>query len=483
MKKTKHKAPTDCMICGFHEERPWHFSKHVLSKHGLTAQQYTIKYLRGGNEPNCLECGARTRYCTFAFKDYCKEHSYIAEAKGGAKGGKAPAWNKGLTVETDERIKQHVFFGQENPFFGKKHTEEAKKSNADKHRLPEEEFNKRVNLRSTKFKCLSTYADYKYRQGQKLLFQCVDCLNAGRDTIIQHTLFNFERNPICKVCHPGGSKEQLDIASFINTFGFNVIYNDREVIGPKELDIYVPEAKLAIEYNSFYYHSHCAEDARKERHLEKTVMAQWAGTNLIHVFQDEWLNKQSIVKSMITYRLKKISTRIYARDCELVDVSSAEANRFFDANHIAGYCKADIARIGLQYNGVLVSLASFRKPFHKKRYEGVVEMARFASSCDVVVIGGLSKIIARAKVLCKEMGYKGIITYADLRYGKGSSYLQAGFEDVGWTGLSYDYNDGANRFSRFKFRAHGGLTEKQVAEAAGVKKIYGCGSMKYLMMF
>jgi hypothetical protein len=84
-----------------------------------------------------------------------------------------------------------------------------------------------------------------------------------------------------------------------------------------------------------------------------------------------------------------------------------------------------------------------------------------------------------AKILAKEKMFKSILTYADLRYGKGDCYALAGFIYTGWTGLSYDYNDGSKRYGRFKFRATKTMTESEVAKAAGVRRIYGCGNNRF----
>lgn len=478
--------PVDCAVCGHHEERPWHFSRHVLTNHGLTAKQYTVKYLRGGKEPLCIECGAQTRYCTFAYKDYCKEHSYLAESKGGKIGGVIKkTWNKDKTKETHVSLAQmsEARMGEKNHFFGKKHTEEAKQSNANKHRLSEAEFNRRINSRPERFKCISSYTDYRFRQGQKLLFQCQECLTAGRQTIIEHTLFNFERNPICNICHPGGSKEQLEIADFIKSLGFDVIYNDRTAIAPKELDIFIPSKKLAIEYNSFYYHSYSENDKRKDRHYEKTAASENVGINLVHIFQDEWLSKHEIVKSMISHRLGVVKRRIFARKCSVKEIDKHTAKTFLDANHIAGIVPA-FCHLGLFLNEELISVLSLRRPFNKKyRTENVAEIARFASALNTSVVGGLGKLMKAAMQKCINVGFHGILSYADLRYGRGHCYERVGLQYIGRTGLSYDYNDGTRRMGRAKYQAQHGKSEIEVANDAGVKRIYGCGSNIYMMKF
>ncbi len=480
--KSDHKT---CLICGHSEELPKKLANHIKSAHKLKSIDYTIKHILKGVDPKCPECGVQPRYTSFMFKTYCRDHSSIAESKGGAKGGKIKiTHNKGKTKETYEVEMRHSLSitGEKNHFFGKQHTEETKTSIANSKRLSEEEFNNRVSAMPNRFLCLSRYEDYQYRQGQKLLFKCQECSTVGRNTVVEHTLSNFERNPICKICHPGGSKEQLEIADFIKSFGFNIEYNDRKAIAPKELDIYVPEKKFAVEYNSFYYHSFSDEDKREDRHLEKTRLCESAGIDLIHIFQDEWLYKKEIVKSMIAYRLGKAKHRIYARDCTIKQLDSRTCRAFFDNNHIAGYSRAGIVALGLFYKNELVSAMSLRKPFMQQKYIDKAEMARFASKINTVVIGGLAKLLKSALKICKKLNYNGILTYADLRYGRGKGYEKVGFKSIGWTGLSYDYTDGTKRYSRFKFRANKQfqLSEAEVAINAGVNKIYGCGSNRFL---
>lgn len=304
---------------------------------------------------------------------------------------------------------------------------------------------KRVTSHPHNFVCLSSYTDYRYRQGQKLLFKCLDCEKNGKETITEHTLFNFERNPICKICNPGGSKEQLEIADFIKSLGFDVIYNDRTAISPKELDVYVPSKKFAIEYDSFYWHSWSEEDPREDRHLEKTLACEKNGITLIHVFQDEWLQKRHIIESMITHRLGVTPRKIYARKCELRSLDSKSARTFFEINHIAGYARAGIACFGLYFADELVAAMSFRKPFHRDAYAGKAEMSRFATLSGVAVTGGMRKLLRAGVKACKCAGYDGILTYADMRYGQGKSYLDAGMCLKGRTPPGYDYHDGVKR--------------------------------------
>lgn len=124
--KTTH---TKCAECGFQALNGKKLTFHISSAHGMKAEDYTAKYLYDDERPLCPACGQNTRYVAFTFNSYCKDHSYIAESKGGKKGGQAPAWNHGLTKETDERVATQALniTGEKNHFYGRKHTDTTKR--------------------------------------------------------------------------------------------------------------------------------------------------------------------------------------------------------------------------------------------------------------------------------------------------------------------------------------------------------------------
>lgn len=64
-----------------------------------------------------------------------------------------------------------------------------------------------------------------------------------------------------------------------------------------ELDIYIPEIKLGIEYNGVYWHSTMYKD--KFYHSDKVRFARNAGIKLIQIFEDAWLSEQEKCKDII----------------------------------------------------------------------------------------------------------------------------------------------------------------------------------------
>jgi hypothetical protein len=188
---------------------------------------------------------------------------------------------------------------------------------------------------------------------------------------------------------------------------------------------------------------------------------------------------------MIQHRLGIFTEKLDARKLQVVSISSHEAKKFFDENHLEGHV------VGSKYLALIkptskeiVAAISLRKPFHKK-YENCLELGRCCAKIGFSVRGWLGKLTSAAKNHAKSLGVNKLITYVDLRVGAGSGYQAAGWHlfEVGkiprfwWTDYSVRYN-------RFKFRADSkaGMSQKQVAVAAGVSKIHGMPNSLYVTM-
>ena len=98
----------------------------------------------------------------------------------------------------------------------------------------------------------------------------------------------------------GKSYKEIDIANFIRSFyNGQVNLNDRKAIRPKEIDVYLPELKLGIEYNGSYWH--CIENGTpKDLHLKKSLLCRSKGIRLIHIYEFEDFEEQKqLLKDLI----------------------------------------------------------------------------------------------------------------------------------------------------------------------------------------
>jgi hypothetical protein len=451
-------------------------STHIKHTHSMKAEEYTVKFLCGNSKPMCPVCGDPTRYVAYSFKKYCAKHSREAEVAGGRQGGKAQAWSKGLTKKTDARLAAQALkvSGTLNPFYGKRHKHETLEAMAVSKRLNETELIKRTSHRSD-FEMVTSPEEYTSRQLQYLIFRCKKCA-----TECKKTLQAFERGSLCDVCYPQASIPQLEIAEFIKSiYSGNVVICDRTVIGPMELDIWLPELRIAIEYHGLFWHSGGLNDQYdRRRHRQKYVMCRDKGIKLIQLFSDEWRDHRSASESIIRHAIGRDQYRLNARDCSTVTINPEQSRQFLTMNHMAGYVQAKhhIALIHPAHG--IVAVASSRRPIQKKWGDNVIELARMAFAPGIRVRGGVSKLIAGLRRLLPEAS--GMLSYAELRYGEGQCYQACGFIRMPDVENNYWYTDGISRYDRFKYRAQSPLTEKQVAEAANVRPVYGCGNAVYV---
>lgn len=379
-------------------------------------------------------------------------------------------WNKGLSHKTEPRL-----VPVSNALKAYFKNREAGR------RISIEDLSKRVARFDDMFELVSDLNDYRQRRVARLDFKCKIC-----DTVQSKSLAMLEECPVCFHCNPRylTSKGQQEVLDFIISLSVDCELNNSTVIGPKHLDIYVPSKMFAIEFNGCYYHSTNFSDD-KNYHQNKTDMCRAKGITLFHLFDDEWRNKRPLVEGMIKHRLGVDIETINARKClvEVVDIKTSKL--FFDANHLDGGLSSCLITLALSFNGRHVAMMALRKPFQKKKYPGVLEVGRNCSLLGTNVRGWLGKLTAAAKKVAIERSFIKLMTYVDTRLGTGNAYKLASWQENELSSsIRFWWTDGIQRFDRFKFRADRarGLTQKQVAEATGVTRIFGCKNLRFTII-
>jgi len=315
----------------------------------------------------------------------------------------------------------------------------------------------------------------------------------GHDYIINSSLFSNRvkcKTELCTICNPINqhtSGLEIQLLSFIEENYTGVIEtSDRDVIKPLELDIYLPNLKLAFEFNGLYWHNELNKD--NNYHLNKTDNCFKKGVQLTHIWEDDWLYKQDIVKSIILNKIGKTPNRIYARKCEIKVIEDNKLIRkFLDDNHLQGFVGSSI-KLGLYYENELVSLMTFgkkRKSQNSSSVEGEFELIRFCNKLNTNVIGGASKLF---KHFTKNYFFKKIISYADRSHSNGKLYENLGFELSHISKPNYYYVvDGVRKY-RFGYRkdvlVKEGFdldkSEHQIMIERGIYRIYNSGNYKYI---
>jgi len=292
----------------------------------------------------------------------------------------------------------------------------------------------------------------------------------------------------CPKCSNGGtSKHELEIKDFIKSLKLKINENERNIIKPLELDIFIPSHNLAIEFNGVYWHSE--EYVNSDYHLNKTKLCESKNIKLIHIFEDEWVLKKDIVKSRLKNILGLTENKIYARKCTIKEVSSKETKKFLNNNHIQGNVNSKI-RVGLYFNNELVSMMTFgklRKILGSKSIENKYELLRFCNKLDTIVIGGADKLL---KYFIKLYEPNEIISYADRRWSQGNLYEKLNFKFIHNTKPNYYYLINKKRENRFNYRkdilVKQGFdinkTEHEIMLERNIYRIYDCGNKKYSLI-
>ena len=222
-------------------------------------------------------------------------------------------------------------------------------------------------------------------------------------------------------------------------------HSNRKILNGKEIDIWVPEYNLGIEYHGLYWHSSVSNDRRV---FEKCKEAEKSGVKLLQFWSSEVHNKHDIVMSIISANIGK-NVRLFARKCHVRNLSSGEHSEFCSENHLQGSAGASV-RLGLFHEDELVSVMSFGKSRYGKKFEW--EMIRFCNKKFVTVVGGASKLW---KHFLKTFSPSSVVTYADARISNGNLYKKLGFEFSHHSAPNYFYTKDFKKLeSRVKYQKH-----------------------------
>lgn len=100
------------------------------------------------------------------------------------------------------------------------------------------------------------------------------------------------------------SKGEKELCNFIKSIYFReVLENTRKFIGGKELDIYLPELKLAFEYNGEYWHK-IHEEKEPGYHKNKQKACEENGVKLIEIWENDWKKNNQQIKDLISKHLQ-----------------------------------------------------------------------------------------------------------------------------------------------------------------------------------
>lgn len=273
------------------------------------------------------------------------------------------------------------------------------------------------------------------------------------------------------------------IQDWLNSFGFNFQLNKL-----LELDLYDESKKLAIGYCGLHLHNEFSPDFSLETRMlfyKKYKKCLEQGIQFLTIFSDEWEKRELQCKGHISSILGINDIRIYARKCEIKEISKETGKQFFQNYHIQGKNRLGKVFFGLFYNNELCGVISLGR--HNRQVDALV-LDRLCFKSGYQIIGGASKLFSKCILWAKERGHKEIISFSDNRWSLGKVYTSLNFEMETDYRPDYSYvnikspNERLSKQSQKKsiVNCPENMTEYDWAHARGLARIWDCGKKKWV---
>lgn len=483
-------------------------ASHLLKKHNKTVKDNTLARLgkTKSDIPSCRFCGKPVVVTVKGFSDICLSkdckdkltHLHKSEAVSRqqhdlAKAGKHRFQRKNLARDENGKSVKHIQLAINQV---KRGIHPFQKQNRPKTETGKDLYVHNANILRALGHAKNTelftkeYLEANFvKNGRFLIGECMRFFNYSYPMVNR---FKARAGILVPNKHENLGAQQLQISNFIRSiYSGDIIENSHDVIPPYEIDIYLPEKKIAIEFDGLMYHSMGlqfpaqTDDRLVNYHLLKTELCEKEGIHLLHIFENEWIDKPDIWKSVISNKLGLSASRINARDCDVREIPAPY--NFFSVNHLQGTMPSAKVSVGLFFDEELVSAMSFGKP----RYSDVAdwELLRFCNKLGCSVPGAASKMLKHFR-----KNHAGtIVSYANRRWSGGSLYEKLGFVRISVSDPGYYYflpkDFVLHHRSQFQKHKLPGLLQnfdKSLSETEnmfnnGYRKIYDCGSLTYYL--
>lgn len=276
----------------------------------------------------------------------------------------------------------------------------------------------------------------------------------------------------------GTSQGEIELYEYISSLGFDVM-RDRSILDDKQqIGCFVPDKQIGFEYNGLYWHSDSF--LSPSYHLNKLKNANRNNIDLVQIFEDEWLEKKDICKSIISSKLGKNAT-VYARKCEIRDVDVKTSKKFLDEHHLQESPNSIKYSFGLFHNDELVCLLTYGI-HHRLRAMDSLVLNRLCTKSFINVVGGASKLFKHS---LKILPNRKIISWSDKRWSTGNIYRSLGFELEDTLKPDYWYIKSQKRYPKQRFQKKmidcpDDMTEYDRMKELGYSRVWDCGKDRWV---
>lgn len=340
---------------------------------------------------------------------------------------------------------------------------------------------------------LYDYSEHGYTSGRDKV--SIICKKHGK---FEQAVYHHLDGQGCPRCGQKSAPEE-EVASFLSIFT-TVERRNRTLIAPKEVDIYLPEHRIAVEFCGMYWHSHGdRDDERKNklRHAEKHRMCAEKGVRLITIFETEWQDRKATIKRLLRNAIGKTKGKLMARKCILKEVHQHDARAFYDKYHPQGG-SGHGEHLGLYWGGKLVACMRFTFGNNDRGHGAKSRqwtLSRYASR--VSVAGAAGRLF---KAFLEKRDPSSVKSFSDNRLFGGGMYGQLGFsleDDVPPDYQVWSQRAGLLPKPQYQRRCiparlidHGlddhfdpetdQRTEAEMTYLMGARRIYDCGKKRWV---
>lgn len=339
----------------------------------------------------------------------------------------------------------------------------------------------------------SVYKGYE----KSVYFTCPNhgLVHTGYDVLIhgkgcpkcrQNAVTEAQKLRVDIVCPTYVSYFKNEIVNFIKQEipHLTVIQGEHTILNRKELDIYIPDLKLAFEFDGSFWHSE-SNGKDMHYHYNKSKTCHDKGIRLCHIYEDDYKDKKEIIQAKIKHLLHTSNaTKIMARKCTVHNIDKSTARDFLNKYHIQGYV-ASTVYLGAYFNDELIAVMTF------KETGNIWDLNRLASNYHYICQGVASKLF---KYFVKTYNPLYVKSFLDRSWNflpNHSVYNDMGFRLESELNPDYMYILNGEYKRRHKFNFRKGIlhekydlplsmTETEMVKKLHIHRIWNCGLLKYV---
>ena len=320
-----------------------------------------------------------------------------------------------------------------------------------------------------------TVSEYKAKHNVINIISKTSSNKLSKNTIETNKKSRFKRK----------SNIEKEFEELLIKYNINYTWGERRILKGQELDFYLPDYKLGLEFNGVFYHSEINGNKNSTYHLNKTKECNEKSISLIHIFEDLTTYHKEKVFNTILNKLKVIGNYYNILETELKIINKNIALEFIKKYSFNEYRTIN-NYVGLYLNTELVMVLP------TKSLNGNLHICDFIKNFNYFTDDNYSSILDK---LLKYFNVDKIIFYSDITWSdfNDKEYLNSGFiineiiKPKPW------YLNGKvkrnMRFNRYLYSKKqliskgmyiDGKNEWEIMQHHGFDRIWDCGNIKYI---